>query len=299
MACPYGYESGVYGGLLTAEGFVPDRFGNWHLSIGQSSTLFLAHLDTAGGELLPIPVKRVGDFISSGNDTPLGADDRAGVTVILWMVRNCIPGHYILTVGEEVGCIGMRSIVEQEPALLHNCQRAVSFDRKGTGSIVTHQMGRQCCSDDFAEALAEEAWLQGLEWLPDPGGAFTDSYELRGIVPECTNVSVGYLGHHTSSEVQDVAYLTRLCKACCRIEWEKLPVARTPTDDEWEEWRNGWSKDEEGWREATIDVSDAWVRVEYALMYGEKPEGKDLRLIFSEDPDEAMNLLMYYLGEDG
>jgi hypothetical protein len=44
-------------------------------------------------------------MISTDGTTTLGADDKAGVSVLIWMMKHNIPGLYYFFIGEE-GCIG-------------------------------------------------------------------------------------------------------------------------------------------------------------------------------------------------
>ena len=69
------------------------------------------------------------------------------------------------------------------------------------------------------------------------------------IVPECTNISVGYYNEHTTREVQDIVYLQKLCKAVCEIDWDSLPIVRDPLtidedDDDYEEFMAMCDEDE-------------------------------------------------------
>ena len=42
----------------------------------------------------------------SKRKTILGADDKAGMVILLYMIEKKIPGLYYFFIGEEVGCIG-------------------------------------------------------------------------------------------------------------------------------------------------------------------------------------------------
>jgi hypothetical protein len=45
------------------------------------------------------------------------------------------------------------------------------------------------------------------------------------MIPECTNISVGYNFEHTA-ETQNITYLDRLAKASVNVDWSSLPTAR-------------------------------------------------------------------------
>jgi hypothetical protein len=66
----------------------------------------------------------------------------------------------------------------------------------------------------------------------DPTGVFTDSANFIDLIPECTNVSVGYFNEHTHEEVQNISYLERLAKACVAADWSKLTIKRKVGFDE-------------------------------------------------------------------
>jgi hypothetical protein len=105
-------------------------------------------------------------------------------------------------------------------------KKMVSFDRRNYYSVITAQMGVPCCSNEFAESLCEELNKSGLKLNLDPTGVFTDSANFTDLIPECTNVSVGYFNEHTHDELQNITYLERLAKACVAANWSKLTVKR-------------------------------------------------------------------------
>jgi hypothetical protein len=68
----------------------------------------------------------------------------------------------------------------------------------------------------------------GLSYVKDDGGVYTDSAEFVDIIPECTNISVGYYKEHTHTESQDIDHLERLANACLQVDWDNLPTVRDP-----------------------------------------------------------------------
>lgn len=226
---PHGTESLLKQHL--PQGYKTDEFGNYYIEIGKNySTMFTCHLDTASREVQMINQIQTGNFIHTDGKSILGADDKAGMTVILYMISKMVPGLYYFFVGEEVGCIGSRALSEKFD--FPNITKVVSFDRRGTGSVITEQMYGRCCSDEFAQALCDlfNSTGLGLNYSPDDTGIVTDSAQFIDIVPECTNISVGYYNEHTSKEKQDIDHLTRLCRAAVTIDWESLPILRNPNE---------------------------------------------------------------------
>lgn len=239
---PYGTEDELVEDM-TRQGIFPnlekDDWGNYLIKIGQSRTIFTAHLDTACRDQ-----SDVNHFISkqqivtTDGKTILGADDKAGVTILLWLIKNNIPGLYYFFIGEEVGCVGSSaaSVYGQFKGFY---DRVISFDRRGTNSIITYQSSSRSCSDDFAKDLSTQLnKFSNLYYKPDDTGVYTDSAEFVGIVPECTNISVGYQSEHTFRESQDLYHLNKLALACLDVKWEELPTKRVAgtRESKWDNW---------------------------------------------------------------
>ena len=200
-----------------------------------STTLFSAHLDTVhrtAGERKVKYDPNTG-MVTSPDGTPLGADDGAGVWLLLELIDAGVPGTYIFTVGEECGGIGAKWMAANEAEFLSGFDRAVAFDRRGTSSVITSQYMGQCCSDDFAEALSNELnhWLPDDHafMLPDDTGVYTDTAEYTELIHECTNISVGYQHEHSAQESLDVTFLAALRDACILVGWDNLPTERDLT----------------------------------------------------------------------
>lgn len=209
-----------------------DKHGNFYKIIGQSKTVFTAHLDTADQfqkKVNHVFSERNGDeWVGTDGSSILGADDKAGVCVLLYMMEHNIPGIYYFFVGEEVGLVGSGRVSRDFDSIdfLQGVERMISFDRRSTGSIITRQMGRDCCSSEFAQHLISEYDKVGLPMEEDPGGIYTDSAIFMDLIPECTNISVGYNNEHSSREVQNLTFLEKLCEASIKIDWESSPTIR-------------------------------------------------------------------------
>ena len=194
-----------------------DEHGNYHVSIPGNgrAVMWASHCDTADGHPTPVCFKRDGDMLRTDGRSILGADDKTGCTIMAMMIRSGVPGHYVFFAGEEVGCVGSKALAKETDAYTYDV--CISFDRKGYDSIVTHQMGSRCCSDDWAAQLAEELNKDGFKFAADPTGVYTDSLQFSDLIPECTNISVGYMHQHTPREQQDIDFAYRLCLTMIRI----------------------------------------------------------------------------------
>jgi hypothetical protein len=156
----------------------------------------------------------------------LGADCTTGVWLMVKMIEAGKPGLYVFHRAEEVGCIGSGWIAKNNADVLKGIDYAIAFDRYGYNHVITHQASGRCCSDDFAFALANSL---GGEYRPDDGGVYTDTNEYIGIIPECTNISVGYFDQHTSRECQSLEFLADLLPAMLALDVDALPVKRDPS----------------------------------------------------------------------
>jgi hypothetical protein len=226
---PYGTEDQLASHL--PQGYFKDSHGNYYYKIGKSKTAFTCHLDTACKAQVDVIHKFEKNIISTDGKSILGADDKAGMTIIFYMIEKRVPGLYCFFIGEEVGCIGSGKASDDD--MFKDYDRMVSFDRRGTKSVITHQSSKRCCSEDFAIELSKRLNKHGMEMEPDNTGVYTDSAEFVSVIPECTNISVGYYKEHTCAENQDIDHLIKLCIAVTRIQWENLPTKRDPSKVEY------------------------------------------------------------------
>lgn len=210
----------------------PDTDGNYIHIEGPANpaVAFMAHHDTVhnqeGFQKLHIDADGFVGLHKKSSSNCLGADCTTGVWLILNMIKNKIPGLYIIHADEEIGCQGSRALTRRTPQFLDSVQAAISFDRRGTDSIVTHQMGLRTASDEFADSLARV--LDDPILQPDSTGSYTDSNEYTHLIRECTNLSVGYYGQHTRDECQDLVYAADLLDRILDADWSKLEIHREP-----------------------------------------------------------------------
>ncbi len=224
---------------------IEDGCGNYYITIGKGSrTIFTCHMDTACGRYEKVTHVINGNMISTDGKTVLSADDKCGMAIMLYMIYRKIPGTYYFFQGEESGCVGSDAILRKDREFFSDFDRMVSFDRRAYHSVITHQIGRRGCSQEFALTLAEQLNSHGLNYRPDNTGIFTDSATFFGVVPECTNLSVGYFNEHSHSERTDIKFLENLAKASCLIKWEELPIGDKKVGNEMDRYgyMNDWDE---------------------------------------------------------
>jgi len=171
----------------------------------------------------------------------LGADDGVGVWLMIQMIEHNVHGTYLFFRGEEKGCIGSRDMVAEYSDYLTEFDCAIAFDRKGFDSVITYQQSSRCCSDEFGTALAKILSTDRDNFKLDDGGVYTDTAEFVHLIPECTNLSVGYLNQHSSKETQDINFAERLRDTLIHTQWHEieLPIKRKPEEptpyyDKWD-----------------------------------------------------------------
>lgn len=224
-------------------GITVDACNNVHIDARTEPThrtLFVAHVDTVhheeGKNHIVKETTKKGYFWRASTGSCLGADDGAGVAMLMHMIHAGVAGYYIFTQGEECGGIGARHLAKYHPDLLDNFDRAIAFDRRGIDSVITHQGRGRCCSDGFGEALAgalNDAHPR-LMYLPDNTGIYTDTAEFTDNIPECTNISVGYYSEHGDREYLDMYHFEMLSMAVLKVNWDNLPTERDPkVADKW------------------------------------------------------------------
>ncbi len=189
--------------------------------VGTSPIMFTSHTDSVHMNVETVWQKvlfKNGLYCKNDNQ-PLGADDAAGNWLMFHMIAAKVPGIYAFFRGEERGGIGSSYCAKHRQDLFEGIKCAIALDRKGTSSVITHQAGSRGCSDEFGLSLAK---ILGMGHKLDPGGIYTDTAEFFGLVPNCTNLSVGYDREHSKHETLNKGYIEALCNALIKADWAQL-----------------------------------------------------------------------------
>ena len=249
-----------------------DGAGNLHIDnrVAGSRTLFIAHVDTVHKETGANKIRKTATHWYA-DGAPLGADDGAGVAMLMHLIHANVKGYYIFSQGEECGGIGAKHIASHHKDLLKQFDRAIAFDRRGIDSVISHQGMGRCASDVFCQALASalNEHNDNLMYSPDDTGVYTDTAEFTDDIPECTNISVGYYNEHGDRENLDIVHFAALAIAVAKLDWEALPTDRDPTIDDYKTykydtawWSNyGVYKDDKydmGTKDTKLVQSDHW-----------------------------------------
>jgi len=239
-------EQGFINRFLKPLGVEKDAHGNRLITIGKNpEVLWSSHTDSVHLKKGHQEVQFDGKFarLAEGSSSNcLGADDAAGIWIMMEMIKAKVPGLYIFHAAEEIGCVGSRAILTKSRDLLKGIKSAIAFDRRGNNSVITHQGGR-CCSDGFAHSLADQLPARfGL----DNTGMVTDTKVYMHTIPECTNISVGYYNEHSPEEKLNIPHLLELRDHMVKIDASRFVITRDPKFVEPKTKTFGWSVQPKG-----------------------------------------------------
>lgn len=186
-----------------------DNYGNLlgilKCGTGKGATVLLsAHMDTVRG------VKRdkkliekdgiIRAILPNGQGGILGADDRAGIAIILEVLKN-IPVEFngIIKASfsreEEIGCRGADRINSE---FLNDVDLAIVVDRKGNRDIVVG-CGDAFCNNNVGYFMEYVSKSINMDWKCVEGNiSDAVSFSSRGV--NSINISAGYQNEHTTSE---------------------------------------------------------------------------------------------------
>lgn len=120
----------------------------------------------------------------------LGADDRAGVFIILKLLQKGVKPTIILTTGEETGGIGAQDIIKDCPTNDLNLKFLIQLDRRGSNDCVFYN----CGNTDFIKRIETYGFIEKY-------GTFTDiSFLAPAWDVAAVNLSVGYIDEHSYQE---------------------------------------------------------------------------------------------------
>ncbi len=165
-----------------------------------SNLMLVAHVDVVGGVKFPKQLIWESPLVLRAEDSALGADDRAGIFVIVEAVQKAKKLPYILLTNyEETGGKGVKEFCKKEK-LPEGVHFMVEFDRQGFGEYVVY-------STNFPKELANMMGALGYEKKHgsySDVSTLTDEFSIAHI-----NLCVGYFGQHTKDETLVIPELMR------------------------------------------------------------------------------------------
>ena len=234
----------------TIPGIIEDQHGNRILISPESRVMISCHTDSVhrsqGRQQLHISRAGVVSLArQEGVSNCLGADDCAGIYAALRMIEAGVKATFIFHRDEESGGNGSTWLARNYPDWIGRFDICLALDRRGTKDVIVSQQWRKCASKEFSAGLAEQlAMGHGAA-----EGIFTDSANYTDLIPECSNLSIGYENEHSSRETLDLNYLEDVIGRLIQVDWSAVPVARKPGDD---------GANMFDWRSKDLDLNTAW-----------------------------------------
>ncbi|MGL5715392.1 MAG: hypothetical protein ACRCX2_20405 [Paraclostridium sp.] len=175
-----------------------DEFGNmWSIRF-IDKPIFVAHMDTVIGNDInyksPL-LEKDGKLSRPGH--VLGADDRAGVNLILNHKHKI---NFVFTTLEEQGCIGAKQLAGNQGFINDVTDIGgffIELDRRGSSDILGNVHGY--CEQGVVDVLQTV-----LPHYKDNSGVFTD-IDAWTDIRQGVNLSVGYYNAHSSNEYLNIA----------------------------------------------------------------------------------------------
>jgi tripeptide aminopeptidase len=187
-----------------------DQAGNVCAAIhcGEGPTVLLsAHMDIYQELKTHREIIQDGTILRS-TEGILGADDRAGITVVLELIHRIHRTNFngtlkvAFTVEEEIGLIGSQ---ELERWFLADVDAAIVVDRRGTRDIVTSCSGIiPFCSEEYGLLFEQAGKIVGMDdWKVTEGGSSDTRVLSEKFGIPSVNLSAGYRHEHTEREMVD------------------------------------------------------------------------------------------------
>ena len=226
--------------LDSIPGMTEDNYGNRFLACPGSKVMISCHTDTVhrlpGMQRITVDKGIASLDPKELTSNCLGADDTAGIYTALRMIEAGVRATFIFHRDEEIGGKGSSWLADKYPEWIESFDICLALDRRGTQDIITSQWTGDCASSEFAASLGDALDMGHME----ADGIFTDSANYAHLIPECSNISIGYQFEHTVKETLDLDYLDRVIESLIKVDWTALDVVRDPELDNWQD-EFGWN----------------------------------------------------------
>ena len=173
---------------------------------GLGKTILLsAHMDVVSPDINP-NAKIIKDAnIWKRESGILGADDRAGVAMIIHILKELEGSQFkgnikiAFTTEEEIGQIGAENI---DKSFFNDISYAISLDRKNGLDIVTRSPYKKYCSDTFGQFFEEqsEIFMNTNKGYRTVEGGRSDLRVWSQLGIDSVNISIGFYDEHREGE---------------------------------------------------------------------------------------------------
>lgn len=172
-----------------------------------------AHLDQVktngkAEHFVMTPEKRIIGYNKNWQRTSLGGDDKNGIWIILKMLEAGHIVNFIISEGEERGCIGIHALETAKvlDKILELDTYCIVLDRKYDTDILKSGSGTTFCST-LAQSLCN---FLGNHKYEVGTGSLSDTCTICDYC-ESVNMSVAYFNPHMATEYTDWGSLQEIC----------------------------------------------------------------------------------------
>ena len=190
-------------------------------AVGDIPIALVAHMDT----VFKHPPKEIFYDREKGvmwSPDGLGADDRAGIFSIVRILNDGFKPTVLFCADEERGALGAEQLIRDHVLPHSPLNFIIELDRRGTNDCVFYDCGNAKFVDYIENFGFIESW-----------GSFSDISEICPAWKVAgTNLSVGYEGEHTTSEILRVGPMLATIKKVETIlsqgEWPEFKYVYNP-----------------------------------------------------------------------
>lgn len=174
------------------------------------------------------------DIMINIGDEGLGADDRAGVYIVLTLLKK---GHrpkgLIFTHNEECGGVGAYQLINAFPKPISTYNYLIQLDRQGLNDCVFYQ----CDNKSFENYINSFGWQTRIGTMSDIS-IIAPAWGIAAV-----NLSTGYFNEHTLDEIVKPKYIQneiipkveQMLKCSCQIgqfkylksSYKNYPISRS------------------------------------------------------------------------
>lgn len=165
-------------------------------AVGDIPIALVAHMDT----VFPHPPTRIfydREANVCWSPEGLGADDRAGIFAILYILKTHFRPSIIFTTDEEKGCLGADKLTINLREPMSELKYIVQLDRRGKNDCVFYD----CENNEFTKYIESFGFNTAI-------GSFSDisvicpMWRVAGV-----NLSIGYFNEHSVSETLNITFM--------------------------------------------------------------------------------------------
>jgi putative aminopeptidase FrvX len=169
------------------------------------------------------------------DDIQIGADDKAGVALCLYIAKHTeLPVKILLTVSEECGRKGVAYALENSKSFFANTSFALVLDRHSSegNNIIHFYRGRKMAPDEMLNNIEEISAGMEYPMLRTPSPRCADAYNLALAGINTVNLSSGIHFEHSYYDqvnIQQAVNTLRVVQTCIELNEELL---KSGGDDE-------------------------------------------------------------------